>query len=80
MDTEKTGEPVFTNIDKILAEKIISRSKENSRESTPNEKQTVNETYTVDEPRASIPIKWLIAAAAITLLVIVTFLRKSKKI
>jgi hypothetical protein len=35
MKSERAGDAVFTNIDEALAEKIISRSKENCADATP---------------------------------------------
>jgi len=35
MNNEKTGDRVFTNIDQALAERIVARSKENSKETAP---------------------------------------------
>jgi len=79
MDTEKTGEPVFTNIDDVLAKKIISRSVENNKESASSIKQDAGETYTAKQSGVLIPIKWLVIAAAVTLLVIAALLRKCSK-
>ena len=76
MNTEKSGEPVFTNIDKVLTEKIISRCKENSKESEPTSKQAVNESHTV---HSSAPIKWIAVASAFVLLIIFMLSRKSGK-
>ncbi|MCL2689510.1 MAG: hypothetical protein FWE57_06650 [Chitinispirillia bacterium] len=81
MGIEKAGEPVFTNIDKVLTEKIISRSKENSRESEPVSKQVVNENNTVKPVRlkSSSPIKWAAIAAGFALLVVLILSRKNSK-
>jgi type VI protein secretion system component VasF len=78
MSTEKTGEQVFTNIDKVLAEKIISRSKENSKESEPAPKQSVNKNHTA-EPQSSVSRKWLMIAAGCVLLIVLMSLRKGSK-
>ena len=78
MNTEKAGEPVFTNIDKVLAEKIISRCKENSKESEPRSRRSVNENH-APKPQVSASIKWIAAAAAFVLLIIFTLSRKSDK-
>ena len=78
MSTEKAGEPVFTNIDKILAEKIISRSIENSKESEPAQRQAANEGYTA-KPQPSVSIKWLMIAAGFALFIVLMFSRKSGK-
>ena len=78
MSAEKAGEQVFTNIDKVLTEKIISRSKENSRESEPAPKQVFGDSN-ADSPRSSVSIKWLAVAVGIVLLVVLIFSRKSSK-
>jgi len=79
MSAEKAGEQVFTNIDKVLTEKIIFRCKENSKESEPSPEQTVNENYTAKKLQLFISIKWLAAAAGFVLLIALIFLRKSGK-
>jgi len=78
MSIEKAGEPVFTNIDKVLTEKIISRSKENSRESEPASKQVFDDSNTVS-PQSSVSIKWLAVIAGIALLVVLMLSRKNGK-
>jgi len=78
MSIEKAGEPVFTNIDKVLTEKIISRSKENCKESEPVSKQVFNDNNAVS-PKLSVSIKWLAAAVGFALLVVLIFSRKNSK-
>ena len=82
MDTEKAGEPVFTNIDNVLTEKIISRSKENSKEPASEAEQMADEqtvSHNTGQPRSSVPVKWLAIVTILTLLLILSLLRGNSK-
>jgi hypothetical protein len=88
MKIEKAGDPVFANIDQALAERIISRSKENSKATEPAVDGAINpETDNkngYDLPHiylaGSFPaLKVAAAIAGFLVLIILLFQRGGKK-
>jgi hypothetical protein len=75
-NSEKAGERVFGNVDEVLAERIISRSKENCREHEP-EDVAVAGRFGGGKRRTGLIIK--IALAATLLLIVVLGAYKIKK-
>ncbi len=59
------GEPVFNNVEEILAEKIVERSKENSNlspEPIPEEKENSADKFTSNKSKSPSSIHfWIIA-------------------
>jgi len=80
MNNERAGDRVFADVDRALAERIVSRSKENSRETEPATGGAIspelnNTIYTDDatRPRRDF-IPAIKIAAALTALLIVALL------
>ncbi|MFP4163034.1 MAG: hypothetical protein ACLFQB_09695 [Chitinispirillaceae bacterium] len=82
MNDKNKGEPVFTNIDDVLAEKIVSRSKENNEHSfSEPEEQTNTAAQTVpDQKERSFSITKGALVFLTALIGLILFLRLSKKL
>jgi len=89
MNKEKAGDSVFTNIDEALAERIVSRSMENSKETAPSAGGNFVDynidgtarTNSIDDfpllPEGSLPIvKMAVFLLALIVVVILFFGRK----
>jgi subtilase family serine protease len=79
MSSEQAGDRVFANVDQALAEKIISRSKQNNKSAEP---VVDSAAYVDDIPRSHYGLMCIIkiAAAIVTLVVLaVLILRRRDK-
>jgi hypothetical protein len=88
MKSERAGDPVFANVDQALAERIISRSKENSKATEPAVGDTVcpetDNTNGYDLPHIYLPesfpaLKVAAAIAGFLVLIMLLFRRGGKK-